>query len=369
MPDLLKAAVAITGPYQLVALCVIVLWLIVRTIFRSTKIAVLSDSHSANLLTLLSSKTLNAILVVAVLAIICNFGVTFAKLYFSRPSIVDHTVVPPTTTAAPVQAPISGDDLRNLTYSLDGDPVTLSDGKIEFGDPDNASGNADDVVDASLVQSVFGDLTGDGRTSAVAVLQKSGGGSGIFYYLVPVVRVHGQLNSSAEGYMLGDRLQFRRLQIKAGRVEVDVLMHRPSDSMATPTRLSHLTFTFRDGQLHCTSLPCSESDEQNLWDSPGGRPRGPTLGARPAAGPSFDCLKATTPAELAICGTPLLRLLDNQAAQLYREKRSSLTGVDRVALLTEQRQWLRSRDITCQADINCLRNAFTRRSAQLRDLH
>jgi uncharacterized protein YecT (DUF1311 family) len=68
-------------------------------------------------------------------------------------------------------------------------------------------------------------------------------------------------------------------------------------------------------------------------------------GAGPAAAadPSFDCQKATQPADLAICRGNGLSRQDTRMAQAYAEALSAFPA-RRAALVAEQRDWLASRN-------------------------
>lgn len=87
---------------------------------------------------------------------------------------------------------------------------------------------------------------------------------------------------------------------------------------------------------------------------------------------SFDCRKAATPAERAVCATPdlgrkdvvvstyyelLLRLKPASGGMAYRE------FADRVR--DEQRQWLRDGRDACAGNVACLGRAYDARLATL----
>lgn len=77
--------------------------------------------------------------------------------------------------------------------------------------------------------------------------------------------------------------------------------------------------------------------------------------AAPAQGvsPSFDCARAGTPAEFAICASPTLAALDRALAGSYRAARDRLGAAGRQRLLDDQRAWLARRD-GCGGDPACL---------------
>jgi len=80
--------------------------------------------------------------------------------------------------------------------------------------------------------------------------------------------------------------------------------------------------------------------------------------------PSFDCAKATTTTEKAICASPDLARLDSQIAQQYRRARSLADASLKATLLTEQRAWLKDRS-KCGADPSCLAASMQKRVQEL----
>jgi uncharacterized protein len=67
--------------------------------------------------------------------------------------------------------------------------------------------------------------------------------------------------------------------------------------------------------------------------------------ATEAGGPSFDCAKAATPIEQAICADSTLSALDNTLAGLLKETLAREPAY-REAILSDQRGWLARRDLT-----------------------
>ena len=73
--------------------------------------------------------------------------------------------------------------------------------------------------------------------------------------------------------------------------------------------------------------------------------------------PSFDCSKAHSSAETAICANPTLAVHDRILASLYRYKISQADGIGASNLRADQRQWLRFRE-SCGSDTKCLDSAY-----------
>lgn len=176
---------------------------------------------------------------------------TAAWTYVAIPSSLNSTVV---MAAYPS---ISMETLKNLTYRIEGDVITLQDGKREFL-PDDGQGMHEKTIAVFLTDHAFGDLDGDGSNDAIAVVQASDGGSGIYYYLATVFNDRGAAKQYGKAYVLGDRLQFRSVSIHEGKVTVGLMMHGPNDGLCCPTQFRTLEFIVKDRVLQCTTAPCSE---------------------------------------------------------------------------------------------------------------
>ena len=80
-----------------------------------------------------------------------------------------------------------------------------------------------------------------------------------------------------------------------------------------------------------------------------------------AAGPSFDCAKAASDSEQAICASPRLARLDADLAVAYRARLAR-----EPAILQQQRAWLRGRDAACAKEAGCLRAFMSARLAWMK---
>lgn len=81
---------------------------------------------------------------------------------------------------------------------------------------------------------------------------------------------------------------------------------------------------------------------------------------------SFDCKKAATPIEKAICGSDYTAELDRALDDLYRAA-AAKAGAHRGAVDAAQKQWLATRDARCRAkpDQNCLEPLYKARIVEL----
>jgi uncharacterized protein YecT (DUF1311 family) len=81
-----------------------------------------------------------------------------------------------------------------------------------------------------------------------------------------------------------------------------------------------------------------------------------------ASAASFDCARAGTPTEKAICKDSAISKLDGQAAAAFKTAQGLWPAGNWSAYIrTEQRQWLKDRDGICKADITCLKQDYARR--------
>jgi uncharacterized protein YecT (DUF1311 family) len=92
----------------------------------------------------------------------------------------------------------------------------------------------------------------------------------------------------------------------------------------------------------------------------------PELALQPIPRASFDCGKAATPLEKAICSDPKLGRADIVLARAYAAALKEAYARDRPSLIVSERKWLRSIPAKCNlsasppstATLDCIRNAF-----------
>lgn len=77
---------------------------------------------------------------------------------------------------------------------------------------------------------------------------------------------------------------------------------------------------------------------------------------------SFDCAKAGTPTEKAICKDAAVSKLDDQVAAAFKAAQGLWpAGNWPVFIRNEQREWLKDRNGICKADVACLKQDYERR--------
>jgi uncharacterized protein len=88
------------------------------------------------------------------------------------------------------------------------------------------------------------------------------------------------------------------------------------------------------------------------------------VAAGPAAAASYNCARAATPTERAICKTLSLNDRDVRMAQLYDIVRHLVPMGTRGAIMDRQAVWIRERN-RCAADVACLARSYDRRIGEL----
>lgn len=88
------------------------------------------------------------------------------------------------------------------------------------------------------------------------------------------------------------------------------------------------------------------------------------LAATPAVAQSYDCGKAETADEKAVCASPRLSALDSEMAGIYRDIRQCALMGTRGDVTDSQRAFMAQR-AACGADDGCLVKLYSARVAEL----
>lgn len=88
--------------------------------------------------------------------------------------------------------------------------------------------------------------------------------------------------------------------------------------------------------------------------------------AAPASAASFDCAKARTPDETAVCNTPALSALDSEMAGLWYAYQKAPLLMGASGARQDEAQAFLQRRRQCGADRGCLARAYAERISQLR---
>ena len=145
-------------------------------------------------------------------------------------------------------------DYKNLTYVIDNKTITLVNGVSEI---EAAPGSASKIITKYFGNEAIGDLNQDTINDAAFLLTQETGGSGIFYYVVAVLK-------NNTGYqvtntiVLGDRIAPQTTEINNGVITVNYADRRLGEAMTTlPSLAISKYFTVENGIL-TQQIPAAE---------------------------------------------------------------------------------------------------------------
>ena len=165
--------------------------------------------------------------------------------------------------------------------------------------------------------------------------------------------------------------------------EAPMILAMPEAQLATNVTYDHallgilragnlleITETARGQKLQVSLAGISAALDQAiaLCQSPVGQaPAAVAAAPGQAVSPSFDCRRASAPAELSICANPGLAAKDNRLDQAYKAAMAATTGQQSTQIRLTQREWLRARD-NCRADVACIDQQMNTRLAFLQSI-
>jgi hypothetical protein len=165
-----------------------------------------------------SDKWIFSILIVGSIFLVC-FGI-YAN------SIVNRNIDNESKTAAALGNSTAA-SVKDATYLIDGQPITLVNGLSEI----SLTNSASKQVTSYFGNEATGDLNGDSKTDEAFLLTQDNGGSGIFYYAtVALATDRGYQGMNA--ILLGDRIAPQTTKIENGKVVFNYVDRKPNESMA-----------------------------------------------------------------------------------------------------------------------------------------
>ncbi|MCZ0814303.1 MAG: peptidoglycan-binding protein [Pseudomonadota bacterium] len=136
----------------------------------------------------------------------------------------------------------------------------------------------------------------------------------------------------------------------------------PADGIMGGRTRDAITAFQRDNGMQATGRPSTRLQDDLRWAAA----QNPVQKDRrtSSSGPSFDCGRASTPTEFAICGSPDLAELDRAIARNYSAAMSGADSRTEAQIKNSQKAWLSQRN-SCGADVQCLVNSMAVRSQNL----
>ena len=127
---------------------------------------------------------------------------------------------------------ISNNDFKNISYTIEGQQITLKNG---FAENEIAPGSASKNITKYFGNEAKADLDGDGLKDVAFLITQDIGGSGTFYYLVAAINIKdGYVGTNA--VFLGDRIAPQTTEFKDGNIIVNLAKRLPNEPMTnTPS--------------------------------------------------------------------------------------------------------------------------------------
>ena len=183
--------------------------------------------------------------------------VSGCHVFFSAPENTETTTGDTSSTVQPSVDGLTLDAFKNLSFyspALEKE-VALNNGKYE-------SGSGENYESLQLLDTAgFGDLNGDGSADAAVLLAENTGGSGVFVYLVALVKqVDGYSQSTP--LLIDDRPQIDSLTIENNHIRLEGKIHGMADAMANPTMQVVAEYQLTQSKLTLTNLVSTISSAQ-----------------------------------------------------------------------------------------------------------
>lgn len=118
------------------------------------------------------------------------------------------------------------DNVRNATYTIESQEITLSNGLSEIAIPNSSS----KITTRYFGNNVTGDFNSDNYEDEAFLLSQDNGGSGIFYYVV-VAFLTDKGYQGSNAILLGDRIAPQTTEISNGKIIVNYADRKPNEPM------------------------------------------------------------------------------------------------------------------------------------------
>jgi hypothetical protein len=145
-------------------------------------------------------------------------------------------------------ADLTADQLKNSKYLIpswenpdQGEWVQLKNGEFTRRNPDNP-------LFVNVVKIALGHLSNHQSKDAAVIYAYNTGGSGFFMMLCAVINDQGKPKNIARTD-LGDRVKINSLNIHAGKIIIDMVIHGPNDPACCPTVKKIATYVLVGNKL------------------------------------------------------------------------------------------------------------------------
>jgi len=181
-----------------------------------------------------SNKSIIILIIIAVLIVVGFWA--YQKFIAPEPEIIIENKQVETFASDPL----------NATYIIDGQEITLIDGKSEI---EIAPGSASKIVTMNFGEPIYGDLDGDGVDDAALTLTQNSGGSGTFYYVAAALKKEGGYKGT-NAVLLGDRIAPQEIHFDGSVIVANYTDRAAGESFAVQPSVGKTKYLYvKDGYL------------------------------------------------------------------------------------------------------------------------
>lgn len=153
------------------------------------------------------------------MVLIVIFAVGIVKFSGKTPS--DQTLTPTSEQAS--------SDYKNIAYQIEGQEILLKNGVAEtVAAPDSV----ETVTTEYFGNEVKWDFNNDGTQDVAFVLTQSGGGTGVFYYVVVAIKTTSGYKGT-NAIFLGDRIAPQTTEFRNSKIVVNYMDRKPNESFSS----------------------------------------------------------------------------------------------------------------------------------------
>ena len=156
-------------------------------------------------------------------------------------------------------------DPKNATYIINGQPVTLANGKAE---QPAAPSSTENIVTQYFGNAVEVDLNSDGRMDSAFLLTQSTGGSGTFFYIAAAIQNPDGTYQGANAIFLGDRISPQSTNIDPNNPGQFTVSYGevPAGEPATSKPTQMISKTFKLDNRMLVEVPAASTPTQGAKD-------------------------------------------------------------------------------------------------------
>jgi len=136
-------------------------------------------------------------------------------------------------------------DPMNASYTVEGASIKLIDGQAET---EAAPGSVETISTRYFGNVADGDLNNDGVSDTAFLLMQDGGGTGVFFYVVAVLKLKDGYKTT-DATFIGDRIAPQTTEIKDGKLIVNYADRRPDEPMSATPSIGVSRYFVLDGNV------------------------------------------------------------------------------------------------------------------------